>query len=130
MTDRHRRKHVPEELEWHDVGAIDDVSPGTGLAVVVGSEQVAIVRTQHGLFAALSNFDPFSKAFVIARGVVGERSGMPKIASPIYRQSFYLETGECLEDSNVHLAVFPIRVRGGRILVAVTTRTNTPTSED
>jgi nitrite reductase (NADH) small subunit len=122
MTDRHARKQttsVREGSAWRDVCAIDDVSPGTGLAVLVEGEHIAIVRTQGGLLAALSNFDPFSKAFVIARGLVDDRGRVPKIASPIYNQSFSLETGECLEDSNVRLAVFPIRVQGGRIQVAL-----------
>ena len=125
MTDRHRKHEavVHKELEWHDACVIDDVAPGSGLAVSVGDEQIAIVRTQGGVLAALSNFDPFSKAFVMARGVVGDRAGVPRIASPIYEQSFCLETGECLEDKNVRLAVFPIRVLGGRIQVALSTRT-------
>lgn len=126
MTYRDRRKYATEDLDWHDVCAIDDVSPGAGLAVQVGSEQVAIIRTQNGLFAALSNFDPFSKAFVIARGVVGQSAGVPKIASPIYEQSFYLETGECLEDRNVRLTVFPVRVQGGRIQIALCAQTAAP----
>src|SRR6187431_3614526 len=123
MTDRHR-KHttvVHKELEWHDACVIDEVAPGTGLAVSVADEQIAIVRTQGGVLAALSNFDPFSRAFVIARGTVGDRAGVPKIASPIYRQSFCLQTGECFEDRKVRLEVFPIRVLGGRIQVALTT---------
>ncbi|HKO51404.1 MAG TPA: nitrite reductase small subunit NirD [Polyangiaceae bacterium] len=125
MTVRNR-KHTTladQELEWHDACVIDDVAPGSGLAVVVGDEQIAIVRTQGGLLAALSNFDPFSQAFVIARGIVGDRAGVPRIASPIYRQSFSLETGECLEDRNIRLAVFPVRVEGGRIQIALTTPT-------
>ena len=125
MTERHRKHEavVHEELQWHDACVIDDVAPGSGLAVSVGDEQIAIVRTQRGFLAALSNFDPFSKAFVMARGVVGDRAGVPRIASPIYKQSFCLETGECLEDKNVRLAVFPIRVLGGRIQVALSPRT-------
>jgi nitrite reductase (NADH) small subunit len=90
--------------------------------VLAEGEQIAIVRTQGGRLAALSNFDPFSKALVIARGVVEDRGGVPKIASPIYNQSFCLETGECLEDSSVRLTVFPIRVQGGRIQVALLAR--------
>ena len=123
------RKHITlvhKELQWHDACVIDDVAPGTGLAVSVGDEQIAIVRTQGGLLAALSNFDPFSKAFVIARGIVGDRGGVPKITSPIYRQSFCLETGECLEDRNVRLAVFPTRVWNGRIQIALSKRVTTP----
>ena len=107
-----------EDLEWHDVCAIDDVAPGTGLSVQVAGEHIALIRTRAGQLAALSNFDPFSQAFVIARGVVRDRAGIPEVASPIYEQSFCLETGECLEDKNVRLAVFPVRVLGGRIQVA------------
>ena len=110
-----------EAKEWRDVCAVDDVFPGTGVAALIDGEQIAIVRTRDGLFAALSNFDPFSNAFVIARGIVGDRAGVPRIASPIYRQSFCLQTGECFEDREVRLEVFPIRVLGGRIQVALTT---------
>ena len=107
------------EVEWHDVCALDDVLPGSGAAALIGGEQIAIVRTRDGQLAALSNFDPFSKAFVIARGIVGDRAGVPKIVSPIYKQSFALETGECLDDPDVRLTVFPIRLAGGRIQVSL-----------
>src|SRR3954470_18593592 len=108
-----------EDCVWHDVCAIDDVLPGTGAAALIDGEQIAVIRTRNGQFAALSNFDPFSNAFVIARGIVGDRAGVPKIASPIYKQNFSLETGQCLDDPNVRLAVFPIRVVTGRIQISV-----------
>ena len=107
------------EVEWRDVCSIDDVLRGAGVAALLNGQQIAIVRTRADQFFALSNFDPFSKAFVIARGIVGDRAGVPKIASPIYKQNFSLETGECLDDPNVRLAVFPIRVMTGRIQVSV-----------
>ena len=105
--------------EWRDVCAVDDVLPGSGVAALIDGAQIAIIRTRDGRFAALSNFDPFSNAFVIARGIVGDRAGVPKIASPIYKQNFSLETGECLDDPNVRLAVFPVRVLAGRVHVSV-----------
>jgi nitrite reductase (NADH) small subunit len=108
-----------EVVEWHDVCAIDDVLPGSGSAALIEGEQIAIVRTRDDRLAALSNFDPFSKAFVIARGIVGDRAGVAKIASPIYKQSFALETGVCMDDPEVRLTVFPIRVAGGRIQVSL-----------
>ena len=108
-----------ETNAWRDVCAVDDVLPGTGVAALLEGEQIAIVRTRAGKLAALSNFDPFSNAFVIARGIVGDRAGVPKIASPIYKQSFSLETGECLDDPSVRLTVYPIRVLGGRVQVSI-----------
>ncbi|HYO94106.1 MAG TPA: nitrite reductase small subunit NirD [Polyangiaceae bacterium] len=107
-------------LQWTDVCSLDDVLAGTASAALVGDHQIALVRSRDGKsLYAVSNFDPFSKAFVIARGIVGDRAGVPKIASPIYKQSFDLRTGECLDDPAVRLASFPVRVSGGRVYVAV-----------
>ena len=107
-------------LTWVDVCALEDIWPNSGVAALIGGQQIAIVRFGDGdQVYALANFDPFSDAFVIARGIVGDRAGRPKIASPIYKQNFDLETGVCLDDPNVVLATYPIRVRGGRIEVAL-----------
>jgi len=107
-------------LTWVDVCALEDIWPNSGVAALLGGKQIAIVRFGDGdQVYALANFDPFSDAFVIARGIVGDRAGRPKIASPIYKQNFDLETGVCLDDPNVVLATYPARVRGGRIEVAL-----------
>ncbi|HLV67794.1 MAG TPA: nitrite reductase small subunit NirD [Polyangiaceae bacterium] len=110
------------ELRWVDVCALDDVLPGAGAAALVEGEQIALVRTVEGTVHAISNFDPFSRAFVIARGIVGDRGGTPKIASPIYKQSFDLRTGVCLDDATVRLPVYPVRIVAERIQVCPTAR--------
>jgi nitrite reductase (NADH) small subunit len=101
---------------WEDVCALDDIVPGTGVCALVDGRQLAIVRTAEALYA-IGNFDPFSKAFVLSRGIVGDRGGVPKIASPIYKQSFDLRTGRCLDDPRVHVPTYEVRVERGRILV-------------
>lgn len=102
---------------WADVCAFEDILPGTGVAAIVDGEQIALVKTGNGALHALSNFDPFSKAFVISRGIVGDRGGVPKIASPIYKQNFNLVTGECFDDPTVRLPIYAVRVTAGRIQV-------------
>ncbi len=114
-----RKPDAQRDTVWMDVCAVDDLVPGTGGAALVNGEQIAVVRARDGRVFALSNFDPFSKAFVIARGIVGDRGGVAKIASPIYKQSYSLETGECLDDPTVRLATYPVRIVGGRVLLAV-----------
>ena len=110
---------LAEDQVWVDVCALDDVIPGTGVAALLAGEQIAIVRSPDAeRVFAISNFDPFSKAFVLARGIVGSRGGVLKIASPIYKQNFDLATGVCLDDPNVRLPVYPVRVEAGRIWVA------------
>jgi nitrite reductase (NADH) small subunit len=77
---------------------------------------VAIFRVDDGLYA-LSNFDPYSRAFVLSRGLIGSRGERVKVASPIYKHCFDLVTGECLEDSDVSVATFEVRVIAGRVQV-------------
>ena len=110
-------------LAWIDVCALDDILPDTGAAALLGGpagRQIAIVRVGDGdEVYAIDNFDPFSRAFVIARGIVGDRGGIPKIASPIFKQSFDLRTGQCLDDPAVRLPSYAVRVIDRRILVAM-----------
>lgn len=108
-----------DECQWSDVCAVDDIHPGTGVAALIGGEQIAVVKTRDGQIYALSNFDPFSKAFVLARGIVGSKGEIQKIASPIYKQCFDLKTGECLDDPKVRLPVYPVRIIAGRVRVAM-----------
>jgi nitrite reductase (NADH) small subunit len=103
---------------WVDVCALDDIVPDTGVCALVGGRQIAVVRVGPGdRVYALSNFDPFSKAYVVSRGIVGDRGGVPKIASPIYKHSFDLRTGECLDDPAVRIPVYETRVYHGRVEV-------------
>jgi nitrite reductase (NADH) small subunit len=90
-----------------------------GVAALVDGEQVAVFRTADGELHAVSNSDPFSGAMVLSRGIVGSRGDRPTVASPVYKQVFDLETGQCLDDPAVRLAVHPVRVRDGLVEVAL-----------
>jgi len=106
-------------LVWRDVCHVDDLLPDAGAPALFGELQIAVVRVSGregpDSFFALDNFDPFSRAPVIARGIVGDKNGVPKIASPIFKQTFDLRTGQCFEDPEVRLRTYPVRVREGRV---------------
>ena len=84
----------------------------------MNGQQVALFRLQSD-FYAISDYDPFSKAHVLSRGIVGDRAGVVKVASPIYKQSFSLLTGDCLDDSTVKLETYPVRVVDGDVYVEI-----------
>lgn len=107
-------------LQWVDVCSLSDVQPNTGVCALVEGQQIAIFRVGDGTDVyAISNYDPFSKAFVLSRGLVGDRKGVVKVASPIYKQNFNLATGECLDDETVKIPTFPVRIVDERIQVGV-----------
>ena len=102
---------------WVDVVALDELTPGRGVAALVGGRQVAIFLVAGGELFAVDNHDPFSETYVLSRGLVGDRDGVPKVASPMYKQSFDLRTGRCLDDDSVRIPVYPVRVESGRVQV-------------
>lgn len=105
-------------ITWLDICGLDDLVADRGVCALVGSCQVAVFRVSptDDLFA-LSNYDPFSRANVLSRGIVGCRGGRLKVASPIYKQSFDLATGVCLDDATVSVPTYPVRVNDGRVEV-------------
>ena len=108
------------EALWLDVCPISAILPFTGVAALIAGEQVAIFRlASESDCYAISNYDPFSQAYVLSRGLVGDKNGVIKIASPIYKNTFNLVTGQCLEDETVWLRTWPVRVVDGSVQVAV-----------
>ena len=104
---------------WVDVCASADLPAGRGACVLVDGCQVALFRGADGDLFAISNYDPFSRANVLARGIVGSRGDIPKVASPMFKHSFDLRTGACLDDPAVAVPTFAVRERGGRVEVCV-----------
>lgn len=105
---------------WERVCPLDGLTPDRGAVALVRGRQVALFRLSSGDVYALGNRDPFSGAQVLARGIVGDRAGVPKVASPVYKQSFDLRTGACLDDVGVAVPAYPARVgEDGWVAVAV-----------
>lgn len=106
--------------EWIAVCKLADIVPNTGVCALVGGHQVAVFRLDDDSLYAIDNHDPFSRANVLSRGIVGDLKGELVVASPVYKQHFSLTSGHCVEDSAVRIAVFRVRVEDESILVEPT----------
>lgn len=103
---------------WMTICKANDIRPYSGVAALILGRQIAIFRISSEYYA-ISDYDPFSGAYVLSRGIVGDRGGVVKVASPIYKQSFSLATGECLDDPSVKLPTYPVRVVDDIIQISV-----------
>jgi nitrite reductase (NADH) small subunit len=103
--------------DWIAVCPIDRIPPETGVCAWIEGVAVAIFRVGDRVYA-IGDRDPFTGASVLSRGIVGDRRGVPKVASPLHRQSFALDTGVCLDDPRVAVPVLACRVVGGVVEVA------------
>ena len=104
---------------WREICRVDRMPLERGVTALVDGEQVALFRTADGALHAIGNLDPFSDAMVLARGVVGSRGDRATVASPMYKQVFDLETGQCLDDPAVRVPVHAVQVVDGIVLIAL-----------
>lgn len=108
------------EKNWKEICHIDAIVPNAGRCALIEGEQVAIFRISHSghdEFYAIENHDPFSKANVISRGIIGSLSERMVVASPIFKQHFCLKNGECIEDNSTQLKTYPVRIENNMVLL-------------
>lgn len=106
--------------QWEEICKIEDLVPGTGVCALHNGEQVALFRPANDeQVYAISNYDPIGKANVLSRGITGDIKGKLVVASPLYKQHFELSSGVCLEDPEITLTTYPVRVDGNKVLLAV-----------
>lgn len=111
---------MTSENKWIDVCSSDDLQPDSGICALVENKQVAIfyMPKDEAIFA-INNYDPFGNANVLSRGLIGDIDGKPMVASPLHKQHFNLQTGVCLEDENVTIEAYAIRIEKGRVEVSL-----------
>jgi nitrite reductase (NADH) small subunit len=90
---------------------VADLPVNLGVGALVEGQQVALFKLNSGDIYAIGNFDPFSEANVLSRGLVGDLKGHKVVASPIYKHHYNLQTGECLEDSSVKVPAYNVVVQ-------------------
>lgn len=103
--------------EWQPVCSLVDLEVERGATALVHGHAVAIFRTHAGQVHALSNYDPFARASVLARGIVGTRGEVPFVASPMHKHAFDLRNGQCLDDQQVRVPVYGVRIVEGIVEV-------------
>ena len=95
---------------WLTVCSLDELEPLWG--------EAALLRLPDDRVFAVDHWDPRAQANVMARGIVGSAKGRATLASPIYKQVYDLESGECLSETGAALNVYPVRVVGGAVQVS------------
>jgi nitrite reductase (NADH) small subunit len=106
-----------EPATYTTVCQVADIEVEGGVCALVGGDAIAIFRVHDGNIYAISNYDPCSKASVLARGIVGTRGEIPVVASPMHKQAFDLRSGQCLDDAAVRVPTYDVQVNGGHVLI-------------
>ena len=103
--------------EWTTVCPYERLEPERGVAALIDGIQVALFRTHDGQLHAIDNYDPYGRAHVLSRGIVGTRGDVPTVASPLHKQVYDLRTGRCLDVPDLAVRIWPVRCRDGMVEV-------------
>ena len=107
------------DKEWVSICQDQDLINNTGLCALHDGKQIAIfkiaqaenisnINVDQDLYA-ISNYDPIGKVNVLSRGILGNIGEQLVVASPLYKQHFDLNTGECLEDPDQNIKTYQVR---------------------
>ncbi len=102
---------------------LEELMPLQGCGALIGDEQVALFlvpHTEQKVFA-VQNWDPIGQANVISRGIVGDVKGELCVASPLYKQHFNLETGQCIEKPDVRLKTYSVCIKDAVVFLTKVT---------
>ena len=110
---------------------LDALTPERGAAALLpDGTQIAVFLLDDGSVRAVQQHDPYSRSNILSRGLVGthllagegEEPGriVPTLSSPMYKQSWDLDTGAVLDSGGgekLPIAVFAAEVRDGVVHV-------------
>jgi nitrite reductase (NADH) large subunit len=109
------REHEPD-LRWVLVGFADDFPIDGGATVKYGKSQIAVFNfASRGQWYATQNMCPHKKAFVLSRGIIGTAGDEPKVACPLHKKTFSLESGQSLQGEEYRIKTFRVKVENGMV---------------
>ncbi|WP_035385262.1 nitrite reductase (NAD(P)H) small subunit [Ferrimonas futtsuensis] len=105
--------------DWQDICALSELIPGEGVCALVQDQQLALFLLRSGQLFALDNHDPLGKANSIFRARVDEESRTLALEAAGQPRRYCLHSGRNLEQREISLATFPVRVRNNRVQLAL-----------
>ena len=98
-----------------------DLVANSGVCAIVEGQQIALFYLPKEIptVYAIGNWDPIGKANVLSRGMVGDINQRLVVASPLYKQHFDLQTGNCIEDSTMSVPVYNVELVADEVLVTL-----------
>ena len=106
------------DADWVEVATVSDFPHNGGATIKYGKVQIAVFNfASRGQWYASQQMCPHRKAFVLSRGILGDVEGEPKIACPLHKKNFSLESGASLSGDDYGIQVFPVKVEDGLVYV-------------
>ncbi|MUU79153.1 nitrite reductase small subunit NirD [Winogradskyella endarachnes] len=103
---------------WFKAALVSDFPKDGGACVKYKDKQIAVFnfeRTQ--TWYACQNLCPHKLEMVLSRGMIGDQGGIPKVACPMHKKTFSLETGENLNGNLEAIATYPVKIENNIVYI-------------
>lgn len=103
---------------WFRAASVNDFPENGGACVKYKDKQIAVFNfTRENTWYACQNVCPHKLEMVLSRGMIGDAEGIPKIACPMHKKTFSLETGENLNGDLEAIATYPIKIEDHSVYI-------------
>lgn len=101
-------------MDWVEIGSLDDIPRLGARCVVTPAGKVAVFRTEDDRVFALNDHCPH-RGGPLSEGIVHAAA----VTCPLHNWVISLETGKALGADEGEVKTIPVRLEGGRILMAL-----------
>lgn len=103
---------------WFEAAKVEDFPKNGGACVKYKGKQIAVFNFERkNAWYACQNVCPHKMEMVLSRGMIGDHSGIPKVACPMHKKTFSLESGENLNGDLAAIATYPVKVKDGTVFI-------------
>lgn len=109
-----------DTITWTKTAKVESFPENGGMAVLIDGKQIAVFNfKKRNEWYATDNMCPHKNEMCIARGMVGDSGGEPKVACPFHKRNFSLESGKSLSGDDYKLGTYPVKVEDGYVYISI-----------
>ncbi|GAA4230825.1 nitrite reductase small subunit NirD [Postechiella marina] len=118
ILEKYETTKLEEAKIWFKAASVNDFPKDGGACVKYKGKQIAVFNfTRLNKWYACQNLCPHKIEMVLSRGMIGDDKGVPKVACPLHKKTFSLETGENLNSDLDAIATYPVKINEGYVYI-------------
>jgi len=109
----------PEDVKvWFKAAHTNAFPKDGGACVKYKDLQIAVFNFERlDKWYACQNLSPEKEEMVLSRGMIGDDKGIPKVACPLHKKTFSLESGENLNGDLDAIATYPVKIENNVVYI-------------
>lgn len=109
---------IEDVTTWFKAAHMSAFPKDGGACIKYKNLQIAIFSfNRKQKWFACQNICPHKMEMVLSRGLLGDEAGIPKVACPLHKRTFSLETGENLNGDLNPIAIYPVKIEDEYVFV-------------